>query len=238
MRPIGKASSEGPAGPPGPVQVRRGPSRSQGPLAAPGVLIGRVRPGKRDVSTPIGQGLEASTIAQPLALDRRIESEEFLLPTQSLLLSIGAVEGIVIGKPLLGIGFLNLPGRIAEEAIESGIGTGEHVRKLQFPMEKPELRAQSGNDGPRPDRGLGVQTAILKGDKLSPSGYVKYDVCSNEHVIRFPGCGTSIAVLNCSSRRSRTAALTGKVRIGGCVADIAEELAPMPPKVDQGAFGF
>jgi hypothetical protein len=58
---------------------------------------------------------------------------------QRLLLAVGAVERVVVGEELLGIGLLNLPRRVAQHRVKARLAGREDIRELQLPVEESAL---------------------------------------------------------------------------------------------------
>ena len=55
----------------------------------------------------------------------------------------------MVREKLLAVGLQNLPRGIAHDRIEPGVGSCEHIRKLQFPVEEPIPFANVLHDLPR-----------------------------------------------------------------------------------------
>ncbi|MNT89015.1 hypothetical protein D3C72_2296680 [compost metagenome] len=60
------------------------------------------------------------------------------LLSQCILLAIGPIQWVMVGEELFGVGLLNLPRRVAQHGIETFLGCGEYIRKLQLPVEKAQ----------------------------------------------------------------------------------------------------
>src|SRR4051794_20257799 len=90
----------------------------------------------RHILYPVRPGLEASAVVHPIELDALVTVKILLLPVESLLLAVAAIERINVGKEFLGVRLLHLPRRVANDGIKTWRATLKDIWEFQFPVEK------------------------------------------------------------------------------------------------------